>query len=389
MRCILHIGTEKTGTTTLQRFLHLNRQRLGRRGLLVPTAAGFENQSGLAVASYREDRRDDLTTQWQIGADRAIHRFRIDLRDRLAAEVAAGGCQTLVCTSEHLQSRLTAAEEVASLRLFLEAIGARAVEVVVYLRRPAEILNSLCSTLFSNGHHMPAPPGPDHHYLHNLCDHRGTIERWSEAFGRDALRPRIYGPKTLVGGSILDDFAAATGIDTAGLVRPASANRGLSAIAAEVLHRVNVQMATRSPAKPISPSRDIVAAVDAVYGQGPAYALPAEAWDRYDEAFAESDEWVRRAFFPERDSLWEDAARPAVGGCGLTGDRLDRIAEQLAEICIRRGWCRPRDAVPKLRVPGLPQRLIDKTTRMMRRAVLTAAVKAEHRQSARTAGSRP
>ena len=379
MRCILHIGTEKTGTTTLQRFLRTNRDRLRRQGLLVPTAAGIENQSGLAVGSYLENRRDDLTTQWQVNAEGDIRRFRLRLRDALASEIAGCNAERIVFSSEHLQSRLTAAEEIASLRLFLEAIGAGPVEVVVYLRRPAEILNSLCSTLFRNGHHMPSPPGPDHHYLQNLCNHRGTIERWRAGFGREAVRPRLYGTRAFVGGSILDDFSAAAGIDTAGLERPAAANRGLSAVAAEILHRVNARMAVRSPDKPLVPTKDLVAAIDAVHGGGPAYAMPAEAFDRYDEAFAESDEWVRREFFPERESLWERVTRPAGGGCVLADESLDRIAERLADLCVRRGWCRPRALVESLSVPGLPRRLIGKAEGMIRRGAFAAVLREESR----------
>jgi len=388
MRCILHIGTEKTGTTTLQRFLRTNRDRLRRQGLLVPTAAGIENQSGLAVGSYLENRRDDLTAQWQANDEGDIHRFRLRLRDALIAEITGCGAGRLIFSSEHLQSRLTATEEIASLRLFLEAIGVGPVEVVVYLRRPADILNSLSSTLFRNGHHMPCPPGPDHHYLQNLCNHRGTIERWRAGFGREAVRPRLYSTRVFVGGSILDDFSAVAGIDTAGLERPAAANRGLSAMAAEILHRVNARMAVRSPDRPLVTTKDLVAAIDAVHGGGPAYSMPAEAFECYDEAFAESDEWVRREFFPERESLWEHATQPPGGGCGLADESLERIAERLADLCVRRGWCRPRGMVEGVSVPGLPRRLIGKAEGMIRRGAFAAVLREELRQAA-SHGSRP
>jgi hypothetical protein len=381
MRCILHIGTEKTGTTTLQLFLRENRRRLQRAGYLVPESPGHDGHSGLPVACYRGDRRDDLTARWNVDSEADVERHRRRLVASLIGEVARARPQAVVFSSEHLQSRLTGDDEVGTLRMLVAAIGCHEVSVVVYLRRPAEIVNSLSSTLFRNGHHMPAPPAPDHPYIRNLCDHRNTLERWARVFGTEAVCPRLYARAEYRGGTIIEDFAAACGIKAGGLRPVSSVNQSLSAIAAEVLHRVNTLMANRSPERPLVPGKDVADAIDSVHGKGVPYVMPSDTWDQYDEAFADGDEWVRQHYFPDRVVLWESSGleqhRKNQGQ--PPADRLDRIAEQIADLCLRRGWHRPWNEAPGIAAPNLPERIAERVRKRMRRAAFVSLLQEEAR----------
>jgi hypothetical protein len=47
----LHIGTEKTGTTSIQAFLDRNRSRLRSQGVLYPELPGSNNQIALSAAA--------------------------------------------------------------------------------------------------------------------------------------------------------------------------------------------------------------------------------------------------------------------------------------------------------------------------------------------------
>ena len=56
MKCILHIGTEKTGTTILQDWLYYNHQILSNRGVYLSQTIGKNNNR--EIVSYFMDDFD-------------------------------------------------------------------------------------------------------------------------------------------------------------------------------------------------------------------------------------------------------------------------------------------------------------------------------------------
>lgn len=57
----LHIGIEKTGTTTIQKFLHLNRENLTKFDFAYTKSTGLQNNRKLVSAAYDLDTRDEFT----------------------------------------------------------------------------------------------------------------------------------------------------------------------------------------------------------------------------------------------------------------------------------------------------------------------------------------
>ncbi|NBO66447.1 MAG: hypothetical protein EBU88_16655, partial [Acidobacteria bacterium] len=58
-RLILHIGTEKTGSTSIQTFLSLNHRRLAANGIGVPTCLGTPLHFRLQLMAHDDDVNDD------------------------------------------------------------------------------------------------------------------------------------------------------------------------------------------------------------------------------------------------------------------------------------------------------------------------------------------
>lgn len=311
-RLILHIGTEKTGTSSIQRFLARHRDRLAAQGVRTPASLADPagNHSWLPLLAYDAGREDDLSRRW---LDPRLDRQQQigDRRRAFVAEVEACGSATWIISSEHLQSRLTTAAEIERLRQLLQPLFSE-IRLLLYIRRPIATAVSLWSTAVQCGHPFSRLPAPDQPYWRNLCDHAATVRRWSAGFPGSPLQLRLFQRGDLVGGDVISDFLAATDLDAARRwPRPRRENPTLSHRGILLCAELNRRLPRPDDGRPCR----LVSLIARASAFLPSYrASPAEE-GAYDAAFGASGDWVRARHFPDRSRLWDaDPARPAAGG---------------------------------------------------------------------------
>lgn len=90
MKCFVHIGTEKTGTSTIQEFLNLNRRSLAGLNVLYPKSAGIRNHVKLALAAYNDDRQDDNKNAPRRGPGHLPDQLRKELVRKFEADFCSG-----------------------------------------------------------------------------------------------------------------------------------------------------------------------------------------------------------------------------------------------------------------------------------------------------------
>ena len=207
---ILHIGTEKTGTTSLQNDLYRNRAHLAAHGVGLLTHADQPNNR--RVASYARLRPAHE------GYDLALARMGTDWREQVQTAIRTDVQQlpahihTLIVTSEHLHSRVVTVEEVQQVAQLFAGLFDR-VRVVVYLRRQDKLAVSLYSTALRDGwtHTTPFPqkqPAAQDVYF----DYEQLLSRWATVFGPDAMVVRRFERSDFVGGTLQSDFFHACGL---------------------------------------------------------------------------------------------------------------------------------------------------------------------------------
>lgn len=332
MQATLHIGTEKTGTKTLQEFLHCNRNRLLEQGILYTRSFGLRNNQKLALFGYEADRRDDVTIRAGIDSDESMQAVKEELLGLLADEVDASGCDRVLFSSEHLQSRLRSREDIERLRSALSGIGLHVSEVIVYLRDPVSICRSLHASSVATGSVARRPPPPDSIYFSTVCDHRRTLTTWADVFGPESILPRLFERETMLGKSVMDDFCQVAGIDiTDDYMRPADQNESLSQLAVELLSRVNVAVPRIRDGK-IDNNRKALVDLIRRHCSGPSYSPPTSLLEQYRKYYADSNEWVRRHYFPERETLFMEAPSVSPGVVGASEMELDVIADLIVSI---------------------------------------------------------
>jgi hypothetical protein len=302
---ILHIGTAKTGTTSIQHFLCENRQALAARGFFVPSFLGVgPNHRWLPLLAQDELTVDGFTSRQGLDiSPERLREGRAAMRMELHQAAATTGEATWIISSEQLQSRLTTVD-LLRLRRLLEPLFAE-IRVLVYLRQPLPTAISAWSTRTRSGRVSPSLPSPQS--CESLCDHAATLRRWQRVFGRSQLMVRLFHPSPLRGGSLLEDFSACTGIgDLSGLALPSHANPSLSFQAIKVLWQLQQLLGD-------TPSwrwRELVGFVERSLRSFPVYLPTGQERDSFAAHYAASERWVCQEFFPERAHLWDHSALP-------------------------------------------------------------------------------
>ena len=242
MKCLLHIGTEKTGTTMLQTWLYLNRPALSAQGVALSKVLG--TPVNRLLPAYYQAEFDDFHRSHNISTRQQKVRFFDGFEDRVRSEIqdAARNHHTMIISSEHLHSRLRTQEEIAALAHFLTA-NFSSVRILCYFREQSEVRKSLYSTAVRNGffgriEKFQREIDPTSHYY----NYAAMFEKWAEAFGSENLEPVIYDRNAFAGGDLRIDFLNRVHES----IRPneldysaTTSNERLSAVQAELCRAVN------------------------------------------------------------------------------------------------------------------------------------------------------
>jgi hypothetical protein len=332
MNCFLHIGTEKTATTTLQSFFYLNRIKMLKYGFLFPKSVGIRNNYKLPVAVYNINKRDDLTNRLNIFSDNNLISFQKRVINNLKKEIFFNNNQNIIFSSEHIQSRLTDINELYRLKNMINGLGFDDILIIIYLRNPVEIAESLYSTSIINGHTISVPPPSSNRYFNNICNHKNTLMSYERVFGKDNLIPRIYDRNEFKNNSIIEDFLEVLGLRLSEEFEiPNDENRSLSFLGLEILRRFNKKVPLFINNK-LNPKRSDIVNYFQRYFSDKKYLMPKYLVDEYEKAFEESNEWVRRNWFPVKESLFPKKVYFEEEKTNCTDTELKKIADLLADI---------------------------------------------------------
>lgn len=336
MNAILHIGTEKTGTTTLQAFLYHNAKLFEKNGILIPTSTGKNNARLLSLTAYNISRRDDFTRTLDIQTDDQLRNIQDKILRSLKKELNAQRMSFVIFSSEHFHSRLTTVQEIERLKQNLLSLGFYNFQIVLYLRDPVELASSLLSTAVRSGSTLKEAPKPKQPYWRNICHHKDTIEKWIGVFGKEALIIRIYDDSSLHNNSIIHDFLKAVNIEFEdSFVIPSNKNEGLSILAIELLRRVNEKIPYFINNQPNLIRGDIYNYFER-FCPGPKYIMSPTLSKEYQEFYEESNEWVRKNFFPERKELFQRKSKSSQS-INIGNQELDMVADLLVAFWNRKG----------------------------------------------------
>lgn len=332
MKTVVHIGTEKTGTTTIQAFLTMNRKLLEEHDILVPETLGHDSQRLLPAIVNDPDFIDDLFRSRGLLEVSEREAAKDKWRRAFQAEIASSKLSCCVISSEHLQSRLRSEREVNRLAELLHCIF-ESVTILLYIREPVATAVSLYSTAVKAGAVAMDIPPPEEPYFRRVVNHADTIRVWSSAFGKQNLKVRLFQRDALVDGSLLSDFIYACDLPKLSYQFPKNENESLSVLGLHILREANRIYPFIKEDGTLNPDRAGMASFfEKHFSQGSRYVPPQERINAYRDAFRESNEWVRQHYFPERAELFSPYVRREDEVTSLDAKEAKLIAHAFVEL---------------------------------------------------------
>jgi hypothetical protein len=308
MKAIVHIGTEKTGTQSIQACLHKNRRALADAGYVISQSDDHHNSRALAAYGLNPDKKDDYLRSNNIRTPEERECFQHSFEQRFRDEIQSlpAETHTVIFSSEHFHSRLKTQQEVERVRDLL-APHFDEFKIICYLRDQASCCASSYSTEIKSGRVISLATYssrcvPENHYY----NYSVFLSLWEDVFGLHALDVALFDPSCLLNRNLLDDFTARLGPELVGRLNtdlPAE-NESLSRTGL-VLSKMISRLAPKETQRKIWQK--------GISGKltGPGERLSLELRQNIFNAFRESNEAVRKKFFPDRAVLFPPPRQPS------------------------------------------------------------------------------
>lgn len=293
---VLHIGTDKTGTSSIQQFLTLNRERLLESDILYPRSLGRGRHVRLGLYVAADDGLTSRPT-WHRQPERSPQEFRRVVRRRLFREMRRTGAGRVIFSDEALYG--LAAPSLGRLRALTDEI-ARSVTIVVYLRRPEEHFCSRYQQAVKAGETRRLADTVDDPGHARRYDYWSRLKAWQRVLDPGLLVVRPFERERFVGGSLTSDFLSSAGvdIDPEHMLHAGRTNESLDAEAVEFLRVLNLLRVEEGTRPGMIDNRQhalrLMGGAD-----GPKLSLPTDWLDTLGARWAENNRAVARTFLRE------------------------------------------------------------------------------------------
>ncbi|MCW4153928.1 hypothetical protein OM427_31000 [Halomonas sp. 18H] len=332
----VHIGMEKTGTTSIQNFLGKNRERLADQGFYFMKSTGLAND--VRLVGYCLDRNQTnyfLFRNEFVDSEEKKDAFDKEFLDSFEKEISElpSDVENVVFSSELFHSRLNKPHQRQKLRSFLENYF-EDVAIVGYIRPQVDVNISLYSTSLKSG---GVEVGLEEHlerchvsnYFYNYFE---FLSGWEKSFSGCSFIVNLFDRKELTGGDVVSDFCSVCGVDPTNLASAEQENESVTATGQEMLKAINRNLPVFLEGAGLNYIRsNFVNYISRIYagsGEKPGKDLAYYTQMKFDSI----NEEVRRRWFPERTVLFDIDYEKYNGGASIDYSAVEFFEKLLVEV---------------------------------------------------------
>ena len=309
MKAIIHIGTEKTGTTSIQEFLYQNQNLLREKGYHFIQSAGKKNHRQLVAYCLNDYRNDEFFKINKINTGEEKKRFKEDLLNKFEEEILSlpESIHTVIISSEHFHSRTKTEEEVKNAHTLLSPYFTD-IKIVCYVREQVKMCTSLYSTAIKAGNNplfddFLKKCAPKNIY-YNYSD---MLFNWEKAFGREAIDVSLFEKKEFLNHDLLDDFIAKIDLDLVGILdKNISIENESLTYPGQILGKaINQVFSQKTKFDKVKKIRKKCQKIIYQKCKGTGEQASLEEQKRIYDLFFESNEALRKKYFPGKEILFQ------------------------------------------------------------------------------------
>ncbi len=306
MTAYVHIGTVKTGSTSIQYLLNRNRSILAKQGFYYPQSMIFLDRHRIIKMILEEYIQNSSNSKYtQISQCIKTEKYKI-LIQNLKKEINLNRDKKILFSDEGFSWWFSHKEKVKVVRKFFSEIGFTKIIIILYLREFQDFFISLSSQdIKDNGifkTNLLAKENPNI----NSYDYSYICKNYSEVFGKENIIVRLFDKNEFYQGDLIKDFLNIINLKwDDNFMLPPRTNESLDLLGFELQRRLNLlnlggyistdnknsllkftekYFHSKTQLLKFQPKKDIL--------------------QSYLDYLKESDEWVRKEFFPHKERLF-------------------------------------------------------------------------------------
>jgi hypothetical protein len=198
----LHIGTHKTGSTTIQHYLKEHRSQIEGQGFYYPMEGAYfypPEASPSLLAHAVLNNRPKYIGRTEVNLDTCVHDMRRDIE--------LSPCPNVIVSSEHF-SLASTREDVLRIANVFSGLFEK-ITVVVYLRRQDTRLESYWSQHVKTG--LIVQSFSDYLTAHAGWNYSEMLKPWIEVFSQECLVIRPFEKSQFFENNLVSDFLHVVG----------------------------------------------------------------------------------------------------------------------------------------------------------------------------------